>query len=256
MGDDLKGILAAPSTWLFGVGVSAFLGVWWWKMSPSTANLTLLFGVAALTLTAFLHPWTAAQGGLVRSLWAVATCSVLGLLINYTLWTKTDSDATKPPLADLRQSPPPEPVKLKFSEQQTIQYRRSLSPDVPLGNRQLNLGNAGRLVLFVGGDNPNQIILVHAAGGAPLSIDRPKGTVDMGRGMSAQIPDDPRIDVHGFTVIDAGGGKFYKFTRTGTERSHVIEASGRKFTVSLDAVNDVSSPGTKAIDWVFGINEE
>ena len=80
-----KTLLTNPSTYLLGFGIAALLGVWWARMNPTTGNLTLVVGVLAISLAAFLHPSIAVQPPIVRSFWGIATAAVLGLLAYYTL---------------------------------------------------------------------------------------------------------------------------------------------------------------------------
>ena len=85
--DDIKALFTAPHAWLFTVGVSACLGVWWAKMTPTMTNITLAFGVAAFTASAFFNPWVSAQPALIRAVWSIAICSGLSLAAYYTFWT-------------------------------------------------------------------------------------------------------------------------------------------------------------------------
>lgn len=95
--DDFKAIITSPYSWLFGIGIAAILGVWWWKMSPTTANVTLVIGIVAITASVFLHPWIRIQPGFIRSIWTIATLSVLTLALYYTLWTPQEKP--NPPAA-------------------------------------------------------------------------------------------------------------------------------------------------------------
>ena len=88
--EDIKSLIFSPYTW-FGLGVAAIGGVWWARLTPTTSNITLAFAVISLTITAVIHPWTASQHFIVRTLFAVATFSVASLAVYFTLWTKSAS---------------------------------------------------------------------------------------------------------------------------------------------------------------------
>lgn len=98
--NEIKELLANPYTWI-GLGTAALVGVWWWGMTPNTANLTLVFGVVAFALAAFLHPWIGKQPGLVRFMWTLAVFAMTGLAAYYTLWTTTEN--APPPGLRVRQ---------------------------------------------------------------------------------------------------------------------------------------------------------
>lgn len=75
----------SPYTWL-AVCVGSIVGVWWWQMNATYANLTLVFGVMAGMAFTWLHPWMATHAWPVRTLGTTATGSILGLLVYFTLW--------------------------------------------------------------------------------------------------------------------------------------------------------------------------
>lgn len=83
--EEIKVFISNPYTFL-GFGIAAFGGVWWFKMSPITANMTLVFGVLLIVLSAFLHPVLSVNPMPVRALWTLAIGSTLGLIAYYTLW--------------------------------------------------------------------------------------------------------------------------------------------------------------------------
>lgn len=56
-------------------------------MTATTANVTLIFGVTAMTVATFLHPWVRVQPSVIRFTWAVLVAVGLTLAMYYTLWT-------------------------------------------------------------------------------------------------------------------------------------------------------------------------
>jgi hypothetical protein len=84
--EEIKTLLSSYWTWLT-VCAGFIAGVWWWKMTANTANFSLAISVAALAFAVSRQPWIAGQPLLVRLLWIVAFCTVLSLVLYYTLWT-------------------------------------------------------------------------------------------------------------------------------------------------------------------------
>lgn len=91
--DEIKTLLTTPYFYLT-VGVGAGLGVWWHKMTPSTANLTLVLGVIAVTVAAFLFVprFLGEQPILVRLLWTITAFCILSLAVYYSLWVSVRED--------------------------------------------------------------------------------------------------------------------------------------------------------------------
>jgi len=85
---EVKTLLATYWTWV-ALASGALLGVWWAKMTPATANITLGIGVIAAGVAVFLQPWVAAHPLLIRVFWSLAVSSILALTVYYTLWDKS-----------------------------------------------------------------------------------------------------------------------------------------------------------------------
>jgi hypothetical protein len=82
---DLNQIAKDPAAWFLGIGVSTLVGVWWARMTPAQGNACLVLGVAALAVAVAIK-----TGGLslvVRALWVFAVAGVVGLFVNYQMWT-------------------------------------------------------------------------------------------------------------------------------------------------------------------------
>jgi hypothetical protein len=56
--DEIRSLLLSYYTWL-GVGTAAVIGVWWWRMTATSANVTLVIGVlgfgAAVTVVSLIR---------------------------------------------------------------------------------------------------------------------------------------------------------------------------------------------------------
>ena len=121
------------------------------------------------------------------------------------------------------------PIRLKFSGQQVLEYRRTVSPQESVPNKQLNFDGAGRLVMLYG-DNPGSLMLVEPAG-APTQSE--SGT--------------------NFGVVKNS----YTFSPTGENREQTIGFGTRRFRVSLESVRELpSKPAEKAIDYTFNVTEQ
>jgi hypothetical protein len=97
--DEVLTVLRSPYTW-FALATGAIVGVWWWSMTPNSANLTLMIGVFCLSLGTFLYPWVSSQHGSVRILWTVAVFCVASLAVNYTLWSSTPKAQPAPAVVE------------------------------------------------------------------------------------------------------------------------------------------------------------
>jgi hypothetical protein len=84
--DEIKTVLSSYWTWL-AVCTGFIGGVWWWKMTSTTANFSLGISVVALAIAVFRQPSIVSQPIAVRLLWVGAACAVLSLVLYYTLWT-------------------------------------------------------------------------------------------------------------------------------------------------------------------------
>jgi hypothetical protein len=85
--DQIKQIIADPFSWLFGVGIAAILGVWWSRMTATTANATLVIGIGALTAAALFAPWLKHQPIAIKLAWMAVIAGGLVTAAYYTLWT-------------------------------------------------------------------------------------------------------------------------------------------------------------------------
>ncbi len=145
-------------------------------------------------------------------------------------------------------------IRIKYSSRQVVEIANAPGNH----NDTLNLDNAATLVELGPCDhNTIHMILTDAS---PLTVERPQANVPYQTrpGVWTEFPaaGSDGIDIEGFRSIDATGAKEYVFTRWGAGRSHVVVVGTRKFRVSLDAVNDRSTPGHKRVEYAFGISEE
>ena len=78
-------LLKDPASYCFSLGVGAILGVWWARMTPAQSNVTLVIGVLAISAAVAFK--TGGLPPLVRGLWIGAALCLVGLFVNYQLWT-------------------------------------------------------------------------------------------------------------------------------------------------------------------------
>ncbi len=224
------------SPWMWGaLALGCFGGVWWYKMTPSTSNLTVVAGIIFAAPMMWCFPWVSSQPPTIRFLFVILTVTLIVIAQFYLgFWSETQAPPT--PMAS---------VRIKYSSRQTLQ----LSPTAVPSEQVLNLDNTALLRLHV----PYNLHSVTLAllKDAPLTIAEPQAgktyehsggimTFSIGKG------------IQNFATYAIAST--YEFTTRNPVQ--IIRVKDRAFQVKLDEINERSSKDIPRTDYVFAISEE